>query len=275
MASSRTASIKSRSRSRPPERRKAAKYCAGRRTSGSNKPANLSCPPEKPRLPLANINPSSTWAGPPSGGVGGTPNLLPSPTFGQNTPRDENAWAGKLETLIRLFPQCFKAVFGGGHGEHIVPEEALDLAGGPRPVLERQVGRRSPRREVLPNRLEIGPLVPSLAIEIGLPAQALIGDRVELARQIEDRNTPHARAHAAPRHLAVERRALVEGPALDHVLGGVEAVGLVEDALHQRRHRQHAPRRLAVGGAQLEIPLQSKLGKQGREGESATVEQGG
>ena len=57
--------MSNRSRSSPPERRNAAKYWAGKRTSGSNKPANLSCPPEKPRLPLATISPSSTWAGPP------------------------------------------------------------------------------------------------------------------------------------------------------------------------------------------------------------------
>src|SRR5262245_53203197 len=118
--------MSNRSRSRPPERRNAAKYWAGKRTSGSNKPANLSCPPEKPLLPLATISLSSTWAGPPSGGVGGTLNLLSPPTFGQNQFPDENAWIRELDPLIRLFSQCFKVVFGGFQGKGIALDQAPD-----------------------------------------------------------------------------------------------------------------------------------------------------
>src|SRR5438477_130149 len=55
MASSRTASMSRRSRSSPPSRRNAAKYCAGSRTSGSKRPASRSCPAEKPLFPFATI----------------------------------------------------------------------------------------------------------------------------------------------------------------------------------------------------------------------------
>src|SRR5438445_13118085 len=47
--------MRRRSRSSPPSRRKAAKYWAGRSTSGSKRPASRSCPAEKPRFPFATI----------------------------------------------------------------------------------------------------------------------------------------------------------------------------------------------------------------------------
>src|SRR5215470_10591790 len=102
MASSRTASISNRSRSRPPARRNAAKNCAGRRTSGSNNVANLSWPPEKPRLPFATIYPSS--AGRRTVAQRATERPVPYHDKGlqKNDHADEKRWTRKLGALIGL-----------------------------------------------------------------------------------------------------------------------------------------------------------------------------
>src|SRR2546428_6502489 len=94
--------MRRRSRSSPPSRRKAAKNWAGRRTSGSKRPANRSCPAEKPRLPFATIFLPLPWA---SFAAHRTGDLEPhdyhAPELQKNRPRDEKAWVGKLASLIR------------------------------------------------------------------------------------------------------------------------------------------------------------------------------
>src|SRR5690348_9015529 len=102
MASSRTASISSRSRSSPPARRNAAKYWAGKRTSGSKRPANRSCPAENPRFPFATIPLPLVGrrAAPP--GLAGSPHAYHGLELQKNPPPDENAWPGRLGSLIAL-----------------------------------------------------------------------------------------------------------------------------------------------------------------------------
>src|SRR4029450_5384237 len=136
------------------------------------------------------------------GGVGGTPNLLPSPTFGQNTPPDENAWSGELEPLIRLSPQRSKVVFGRFQREGRALEAAPHAAGWRlRPGLQGQVGRRTTRGQIVANRIEIDPLVAPLVVPVTLPFETLVGDRMELAGEVADQDALHAGARAAPRHL--------------------------------------------------------------------------
>src|SRR5690349_14878398 len=101
MASSRTASMSRRSRSSPPSRRNAAKYCAGSRTSGSKRPASRSCPAEKPLFPFATIflSPSRGRCSPPTGRATRDPRL-PRQRIAKERIRDENASARKLGPLI-------------------------------------------------------------------------------------------------------------------------------------------------------------------------------
>src|SRR5881396_3053387 len=154
MASSRTASIRRRSRSSPPSRRKAAKNCAGRRTSGSNRPASRSCPAEKPRFPFATI-----FLPPPMGIVRRhrTGDLGPhdyhAPGFRKNTPQHEKAWAKKLAVLIRTRRgrQGFSRVEldhgGGGPGQGAVrARDAVD--GADHQVLALRAGKAAGRPPV-------------------------------------------------------------------------------------------------------------------------------
>src|SRR5437667_12421125 len=94
--------MRRRSRSSPPSRRKAAKNWAGRRTSGSKRPASRSCPAEKPRFPFATI-----FLPPPVGVVRRPPDGRPrthdyhAPELQKNHPQDEKPWPGKLASLTR------------------------------------------------------------------------------------------------------------------------------------------------------------------------------
>src|SRR5262249_40866032 len=119
---------------------------------------------------------------------------------------------------------------------------------------------------------QVDALVPALRVEGGLPAEPLLGDGPELAGELHDLDTLHSCPHGLPRHLAVEGSAVRKGPALDQVEGRIEAVLLVEDPLHQRRHCQDPLRRLAVGGAQLDVALQPDLREERRQMEAPVVE---
>src|SRR5262249_31441517 len=104
------------------------------------KPANLSCPPENPRLPLATIYPSSTWAGPPHGWDGGDVLTCYHPKRSERTsPGDENAWTRELGPLIRSFSSLFKKVSRALPRTHCPPP-----SGRPAPSTARTSARRSP-----------------------------------------------------------------------------------------------------------------------------------
>src|SRR5947207_4980598 len=121
MASSRTASMSSRSRSSPPARRNAAKYCAGSRTSGSKRPASRSCPAEKPLFPFATIFPLPLpWAPFAAHRTGDPGPRLPRPRIAKERVRDENASTRKLGPLIPV-PPGLQGFFG----------EEMDEGGGP------------------------------------------------------------------------------------------------------------------------------------------------
>src|SRR5437763_7417160 len=93
--------MRRRSRSSPPSRRKAAKNWAGRRTSGSKRPASRSCPAEKPRFPFATIFLHLPWASFAAHRTGDRgPHAYHAPELQKNHPRDEKAWVRKVALLI-------------------------------------------------------------------------------------------------------------------------------------------------------------------------------
>src|SRR5262249_54037726 len=141
-----------------------------------------------------------------------------------------------------------------------------------RPLLGDHARGRPARLELLAHALEVRAFVASGAVERALPPEPLLADRVELARELEDLDPPEAREDRFPVHLAPQGDALFEAPPLDEVPGGVEAVGRVEDALHQRREREHPLRRLAVRRAQLDVALEAHLGKERGEVQVPVVE---
>src|SRR5712664_3791216 len=94
--------MRRRSRTSPPSRRKAAKHWAGRRTSGSKRPASRSCPAEKPRFPFATIFLPLPWASLAAQRTGDRgPHDYHAPELQKNHPPDEKSWVGKLAPLIR------------------------------------------------------------------------------------------------------------------------------------------------------------------------------
>src|SRR5438034_10442104 len=142
------------------------------------------------------------------------------------------------------------------------------------PLLGDDPGRGAADRELLAHPLEVDALVAPGAVEGLLAAEPLLADRVELAGELDHLDTLEAREQRLTVDVAPELEALREGPALDQVPGGLEAVLGVEHALHQRGQREHALGRLAVGGADLDVALEPHLGKERGQVQVPVVERG-
>jgi len=84
---------------------------------------------------------------------------------------------------------------------------------------------------------------------------------------------PRKRASKASRWTSLQSVSpLLEAPALHEVPGGRQAIGLVEDAFHERGQREHALGGLAVRRAELDVSLQTDFREERREMQVPVVE---